>query len=63
MKQVTSVLEFANAAALDRIIFDRLKIHETAEKETAKKILDEVSKHYGGAWLVELCKKYDVEVE
>lgn len=31
------------------------------ESVTAKEILDEVSKHYGGAWLVELYKKYGVE--
>lgn len=34
-----------------------------AVKDTAKEILDEVSKHYGGAWLVELYKRYGVEVE
>lgn len=32
-------------------------------KETAKEILDKVSRHYGGAWLVELYKEYGVEVE
>lgn len=32
-------------------------------KQMAKEILDEVSKHYGGAWLVELYKKYGVEVD
>ncbi len=32
-------------------------------KETVKEILDEVNKHFGGAWLVELYKKYGVEVE
>ena len=31
------------------------------ESETAREILDEVSKHYGGAWLVELYKKYGLE--
>lgn len=31
-------------------------------KGTAKEILDEVSKHYGGAWLVELYNRYGVEV-
>lgn len=34
-----------------------------ARKGTAKEILDEVSKHYGGAWLVELYKKYGLKVE
>ena len=33
-----------------------------ARKETATEILDEVSKHYGGAWLVKLYKQYGVEV-
>lgn len=31
------------------------------ESDTAREILDEVSKHYGGAWLVELYKKYGLE--
>ena len=30
-------------------------------KETAKDILDEVSKHFGGKWLVELYKKYGLD--
>ena len=33
------------------------------ESETAKEILDEVSKHYGGAWLIDLYKKYNAEVD
>lgn len=33
---------------------------EATRRGTAKEILDEVSKHYGGAWLVELYKKYGV---
>lgn len=32
-------------------------------KETAKEILDKVSRHYGGAWLVELYKEYGVDVD
>ena len=32
-----------------------------AVKNTAKEILDEVSKHFGGKWLVELYKKYGLE--
>ena len=32
-------------------------------KDTAKEILQEVSKHYGGAWLVELYKRYGVSYE
>lgn len=39
-------------------IWERNK--EQAVKDTAKEILDEVSKHYGGAWLVELYKRYGV---
>lgn len=33
------------------------------QNDTAREILDEVSQHFGGAWLVELYKKYGVEVE
>ena len=33
------------------------------QSETAREILDEVSRHFGGAWLVELYKKYGVEAE
>ena len=32
------------------------------QSDTAREILDEVSRHFGGAWLVELYKKYGVEV-
>ena len=32
------------------------------ESDTAREILGEVSKHYGGAWLVELYKKYGVDL-
>ena len=31
--------------------------------DTAREILDEVSQHFGGAWLVKLYKKYGVEIE
>ena len=34
---------------------------EQAVKDTAKEILDEVSKHFGGKWLVNLYKKYGLE--
>lgn len=33
------------------------------QSDTAREILDEVSQHFGGAWLVKLYKKYGVEVE
>lgn len=33
------------------------------QSDTAREILDEVSQHFGGAWLVELYKKYGMEVE
>lgn len=33
------------------------------QSDTAREILDEVSRHFGGAWLVELYKKYGAEVE
>lgn len=39
------------------------KGYAQARKETAKEILDKVSRHYGGVWLVELYKEYGVEVE
>ena len=39
------------------------KLKEAIRKETAREILDEVAKHYGGSWLVELYRKYGVEVE
>lgn len=34
---------------------------EQAVKDTAKEILDEVAKHFGGTWLVNLYKKYGLE--
>lgn len=36
------------------------EMRELVKPEIAKEILDEVSTHYGGAWLVELYKKYGV---
>lgn len=39
------------------------KEKQDIRNETAREILDEVSKHYGGSWLVALYKKYGVEVE
>lgn len=61
LAQLEKQLAIAEGTKSRLTIFDRLKIHEAAEKETAKRVLDEVSKHYGGAWLVELYKKYGVE--
>ena len=37
-------------------------IEKKTKSDTAREILDEISKHYGGAWLVELYKKYGLEV-
>ena len=34
MKQVTSVLDFANAAALDRINYELIKVIENIQKQT-----------------------------
>lgn len=50
---------------LDEDHFRRVLDNERdqARKETAREILDEVSKHYGGSWLVELYRKYGAEVE
>lgn len=36
---------------------------ENARKQTAGEILNDVSKHYGGSWLVALYKKYGLEVD
>ena len=33
------------------------------QNDTAREILAEVSRHFGGAWLVELYKKYGAEAE
>lgn len=38
-------------------------IKQQTRKETAKDVLDEVSKHFGGAWLVKLYKKFGVEIK
>ena len=37
------------------------ELYKQAGQSTAKEILDEVSKHFGGKWLVELYKKYGLE--
>lgn len=42
------------------------KLHNAGyrkQSDTAREILDEVSQHFGGAWLIELYKKYGVEVK
>ncbi len=36
------------------------EMRELVKPEIAKEILNEVSKHYGGAWLVELYEKYGI---
>ena len=59
--QLENELAIAQGTKSRLTIFDRIDLHNKVEKETAKAILDEVSKHYGGAWLVELYKKYGVE--
>ena len=59
--QLENELAIAQGTKSRLTIFDRIDLHKKVEKETAKAILDEVSKHYGGAWLVELYKKYGVE--
>ena len=38
------------------------KLGYRKESDTAREILDEVSKHFGGKWLVELYKKYGVDL-
>ena len=42
---------------------ERDKLVADTKERTAREILDEVSKHYGGKWLVDLYKKYGVEKE
>ena len=36
-------------------------MHYRKEEDVAKEILDEVAKHYGGKWLVDLYRKYNVK--
>ena len=69
-KELAEHEEFAKKANAE---IERLKIDikneknwgkiqtKQAVKDTAKEILDEVSKHFGGKWLVELYKKYGLE--
>ena len=61
-KQVDELTAFKNEAiSMSLYGKGRKDGEEVAVKDTAREILDEVSKHYGGAWLVELYKKYGVE--
>lgn len=62
IERLTEELEITKGTKNRLTIFDRIEIHDKAVKDTAKEILDEVSKHYGGAWLVELYNRYGVEV-
>ena len=69
-KELSEHEEFTQKAKAE---IERLKIDIKNEKNwgkiqtkqagqsTAKEILDEVSKHFGGKWLVELYKKYGLE--
>ena len=50
-------------AVVEKLQTERERLIEKTKIDTAIEILDEVSKHYGGAWLVELYKKYGLEVE
>ena len=50
-------------AVVEKPQTERERLIEKTKSDTAREILDEVSKHYGGAWLVELYKKYGLEVE
>ena len=56
---MNEISEHKNAyARLNEAYVNLNKFYEKAVKDTAKEILDEVSKHFGGKWLVELYKKY-----
>ena len=61
-KQVDELKEKLWKSKQDMMTYHSKTVAE-AVKDTAKEILDEVSKHFGGAWLVELYKRYGVEVE
>lgn len=63
-KVVLTREEYDELTLTKQSIFDILEERDDkASKETAKEILDKVSKHYGGAWLVELYKEYGLEVD
>ena len=47
---------------MESVVKELKAIGYRKESDTAKEILDEVSKHYGGDWLVELYKKYGVDL-
>ena len=49
-------------AVVEKPQTERERLIEKTKSDTAREILDEVSKYYGGAWLVELYKKYGLEV-
>lgn len=58
----------SNAEAENKRFVDNMKNvleieKEQACKDTAKEILDEICKHVGGGWLVEIYRKYGIEVD
>lgn len=75
MYELAKAFHDEKCAEFEKLCYDYHKLKDTmnekiaseiadyivkARKETAREILDEVSKHYGGMWLVDLYKKYDV---
>ena len=63
--QVTELEEQRDRQAYiaEDLIQEKHRWTEQARKETAREILNEVSKHYGGAWLVALYKQYGLDLE
>lgn len=59
VRKIVTELQSADYRKLSMI--DEIDLQFKATQETAKEILDEVSKHCGGDWLVELYQKYGVE--
>ncbi len=57
------ILEGRYEALLTEAIEQTKQLVNKTRHDTAKEFLDEVSKHFCGAWLVELYKKYGVEVK
>ena len=63
-KIIEIIAPFVSAYGADEAIADALiAAGYRKQSDTAREILAEVSRHFGGAWLVELYKKYGVEVE
>lgn len=63
-KELTEMLDKSMYSVIqDTSTVEIIPTRAEIEKETAGKILNEVSKHYGGAWLVALYKQFGIEIE